>query len=412
MASLPIEVLYGLYLGVLTGIVPALVAWTLGFAFKYFTGVTVPGLGVVALSVAIAGANGGLLALSDPTVTGSELQARLSVALLVVLMITLYAHSAGDRMGGKLPRRLSLRTLTERTLSTDVVELVGGRGTVRVTVAGEVTDLESYPPMPADLRAAIRDVSWTFPADLPLSELETRVADRLRMEFDLTDAAVRLDERARATVSAAPPTGGLSKRIPSEHRAVSVETLVPTGLARGDEVVVDAGGSRYAGTVVSVATGGSGATAPTAGTETETAVDGESDEAAPRPAPRAPATAGGEGRVTLAVRWPDAEPLLAATVDRIAVRSRGVRREFEVVSLLRRGGKRFWKLTVREGAALDETSLGDASVRDAYGVVVLAVRHEGRWTLAPRGTQTLAAGDDLFAVGSRERLAAFQEAVA
>lgn len=60
MASFPVEVLPGLYLGILTGIIPALVAWAFGFAFEYVTGVTVPAFGVVVLAVAIAGVNGGL----------------------------------------------------------------------------------------------------------------------------------------------------------------------------------------------------------------------------------------------------------------------------------------------------------------------------------------------------------------
>ncbi|MFB6142593.1 MAG: potassium transporter TrkA, partial [Halorientalis sp.] len=242
MASLPVELLYGLYLGVLLGVVPVLVAWSFGFLFKYVTGVTVPGLGVVVLSVAIAGASGGLLALTDPTLVTSGNQVRLTVALLVVLMASLYAHAMGDKLGATLPRRLTLKRLTERTLSADVVELAGGRGQVRVTVVGEVDDIEGYPPLPADLRETIADSEYTFPADVPLVELEGRVADRLRADHDLAEVSVRLDERARATVAAAPPVGGLSKRVPAGGRAVSVQALVPAGLAPGDEVTVSAGG--------------------------------------------------------------------------------------------------------------------------------------------------------------------------
>ncbi|RLM52994.1 potassium transporter TrkA, partial [Halorubrum sp. Atlit-26R] len=123
MAALPVEVVYGLYFGVLTGLVPAAIAWLLGFGFRYVTGVTVPGLAVVVLSVAIAGASGGLMALADPTITQSENQVRLTVALLVVLMGSLYAHNRGDAFANEIPRKVSLRKLTERTLSTDVVEL-------------------------------------------------------------------------------------------------------------------------------------------------------------------------------------------------------------------------------------------------------------------------------------------------
>jgi len=57
--SLPVEIVFGIYLGIITGIVPALVAGVLGFVFKYVTDVTIPGLGVVVLALAIAGINGG-----------------------------------------------------------------------------------------------------------------------------------------------------------------------------------------------------------------------------------------------------------------------------------------------------------------------------------------------------------------
>ena len=400
MASLPVEILFGLYLGLLTGIIPALVAGVLGFIFKYVTNVTIPGLGVVVLSLAIAGANGGLMALYDPTLVGSG--ERFIVAILVVLMLSLYAHSQGDKLGGSVPRRLSLRKLTERTLNTDVVELVGGRGQVRVTVSGEVGDIEGYPALPADLRASIRDGEWTFPADVPLIELENRFADRLRSEFDLADVSVRLDEDARATVSAAPPIGALSKRVPAGRRAVSVTALLPTGLAAGDEVEVVADGRTVSGTVVSAKTGEKAAAATDGGTDV-----------APAPPVQTPTVTGGEGRVTLVVSRADAEFLLGvSSVDRLVIDSRGVRREFELISLLRRSGRRFRKLTVAEGGALDGVTLGEASVRDSYAVAVLAVRHDGSWRITPRGSQAVDAGDDLFAIGTREALDAFAEAVA
>jgi hypothetical protein len=407
MASLPIEVLFGLYLGILTGIVPAMVSAVLGFLFKYVTDVTIPGFGVMVLALAIAGANGGLLALSDPTIIRSE---RAVVAVIVVLMLSLYAHNAGDKLGAALPKRLNLRKLTERTLNTDVVELVGGRGQVRVTVAGEVGDIEGYPALPAELRTAIRDGEWTFPADVPLIELESRFADRLRSEFDLADVTVRLDERAQATVNAAPPVGALSKRIPLGRRAVSVAALLPTGLARGDEVDVVADGRTVSGTALSAKSGGSKAEAASAATDGGA---GAATEPSTPAVPTNPTTTGGDGRLTIAVSRGDAEFLLGTSaVDRLLVRSRGVRREFELVSLLRRAGRRFRKLTVRDDGALAGTTLGEASVRDSYAVVVLAVRHEGRWQLVPDGSQAVDTGDELFAVGTRETLAAFEEAVA
>jgi hypothetical protein len=427
MESLPVELLYGLYLGVLTGFVPALIAWALGFTFRYFTGVTMPGLAVVGLGVAIAGLNGGLLALADPAVTVSDDQVRLTVALLVVLMVTLYAHSMGDNMGASLPRKLSLRELTARTLSSDVVELVGGRGQVRVSVVGEVGDVEGYPPLPATLRDEIRAAEWTFPADVPLLELETRVEERLRTAFDLAEASVTLDERARATIAAAPAMSGLSKRLEPGTRAVSTTALVPTGTARGDEVTVLADGERVSATVLGVADGAGGKKAErgggdaavtdggerTAGSRGSSGLrsDGGVDVSPPVETVTVPTAAGGEARVTLSVRRQDATTVLSAAGVALLVRSRGVRREFELVTLLRRAGKRFRRVTVREGGVLDGVTLGEANVREAYGVVVLAVRRDGRWTIAPRGGQAVAVGDELVVAGAYPDLAAFTEVV-
>ena len=414
MASFPVQILLGIYLGVVTGIVPALVAWTLGFVFKYFTSVSIPGFGVVVLSLAIAGVNGGLLALNDDTIVGGDNGTAVLVAIIVVLMLSLYAHAKGDAMGAATPKRLTLKRLTERTLSTDVVELVGGRGQVTVTVAGDVGDLEGYPPLPADLRALLREATVKLPADVPLAELETRVADRLRSDHDLADVTVRLDERGKATVAAAPPTGGLSKRVPQGERAVSVSALLPTGLARGDEVVVATAAGEFDATVLGVRPGetsgvgeGDAAADPSVATDGGEAVEGETPVT-----PASSAAAGGRGRVTLALDRETATTLLRTEVIRLSVRSRGERREFELVSLLRRAGKRIRRLSVREGGALDGVSLGDAAVRDRYGVVVLAVRTGEGWRFAPDGSVEPAAGNDLFVVGTANELDAFQEAVA
>ncbi|MYL68565.1 potassium channel family protein [Halorubrum distributum] len=420
--SLPVEIVFGVYLGVITGIVPALVAGTLGFVFKYVTDVTIPGLGVVVLSLAIAGVNGGLLALNDETIRSSERAPAILTAIVVVLMLSMYAHAQGDRLGASVPKRISLRQLRDRTLSTDVIELVGGRGRVSVEVAGEVNDMEGYPPLPTDTRRAILDGDWTFPADLPLAELEDRFAERLRTELDLADVAVRIDEQARATVSAAPPTGALSKRVPTGKRAVSVSALVPTGIARGDVVRVitpdlDAEGAVIAARSSGKPEPGAAAAAKPAPAgddpdpDEDARTDGGEETVAAPPAATAPTTTGGEGRVTLALDRSEATTLLRADRGRVLVLSRGTRREYELTALLRRAGKRFRRVSVVAGGPLDGHTIGEAEVREAYDVAVLAARHES-WTIAPDGSQSLSAGDDLFVVGSRDALDRFAEVAA
>ena len=398
---LPVEILFGIYLGVLTGMFPALVSWGLGFIFKYVTGVSIPAFGVVVLALALAGINGGLLALTDPAVVQSGY--RVVVALIVVLMISLYAHAKGDAMGASVPKRLSWRKLRDRTLSSDVVELVGSRGEVRIEVVGEVVDMEGYPPLSPDTRSEIKTGEWRLPADLPISELEARFADRLRTELDLADISVAIDELGRATVIAAPPLSGISKRVPEGKRAVSVEALVPTGLARGDEVAVIAGGTEVRGTVV----------AAKSSLTREEAIkpDGGTAESA-LPTTTAPTTTGGDGRITVAVDRSKASELLGVSRAKVVVTARGTRREFELISMLRRAGKRFRTMTIKPTGELTGGTIGGSNAREAYDVAVLAIQRPDGWLVAPRGGTELRAGDELFVVGKRTALDAFEEVIA
>ncbi|OLZ41934.1 potassium transporter TrkA [Natrinema saccharevitans] len=412
MPPLPVEVLLGLYLGLLTGIVPAFVAGSLGFLVRYFTGVTLPGFGVVVLALSIASVQGGLLGLVEPTIAQSP---RLLVAVLVVLMLALYAHNQGDKLGAELPRRLSLTSLRQRTLSADVVELVGSVGQVTVRPTGEVHDMEGYPALSADLRRTLKGGSWRLPADLPLSELEARLEERLRTDHDLADVDVAIDEQARATITAAPPSGGLSRRVPAGQRAVSLTTLVPTGLASGDAVSVRVGDRSIDGTVVSASTeadaaaadGDDGSSKPA----DAVATDGGTDPA-PAANPQA-ATAGGPGRVTIAVSRRDVKPILEAESPRLVVRSRGTSREFEALSPVKREGYAIRRLTVGPAGPTDETVAdGDVSV--------LAVRRQGAetgerrhgWVFAPGIERRLEAGDEAFVAGPDAAVEAFAEAIA
>ena len=412
MTALPFEMLLGIYLGVLTGIIPALIAGVLGFLFKYFTNVSIPGLGVVVLALGIAGVNGGLMALNDENIRTSENAVALLTAIIVVLMLALYAHSQGDKLGGSVPKRISLRTLRDRTLNTDVIELVGGRNQVRITVTGEVSDIEGYPPLTADLRDEIKNGSWTFPADIPVKELETRFVDRLQSELDLADVTVSIDERARAGVAAAPPMGSTSKRVPDGKRAVSLSALVPSGMTRGESVRLVTPTQTVTGTLIAARSGEKPDTETTStglSVDTDLATDGGTD---PEPVvsnpPSASTTTGGEGRVTVVVDRTAVKNVLEASDPQVVVLSRGTRREFEPVSLLRRSGIRFRKLTVKPAGPLDGHTIGAVGVRDRYNVLIIAAKHE-QWQVVPQGSQTLSAGDDLYVIGSCDSLAAFEE---
>ncbi|MFU1782480.1 potassium channel family protein [Haloarcula japonica] len=408
MASLPVEVLMGIYLGLLVGVIPALVSWALGFTFKYFTGITVPGFGVVVLAIALAGVSGGLMALADKSITQAPNAERIITAIILVGMVSLYAHSKGDQLGANFPKRLSLQGLREKKLSADMVEFVGGRDEVRIRIVGDVADMEGYPPLSEPLRAEIRTEEWRFPADLRIGELERRMEERLKSAFDLGDAAVSIDEQGRATVVAAPPFSGLSKRVGDNRHAVSVDALLPTGLARNDEVTVLTEDAQVRGTVVSARS-----TPSVDETPAETPAEPEIVDAEASSTPvQAPTTDGGEGRLTVAVTRTDVQPLLRSAQPKVVVEPRGTHREYELVSLLRRAGSRFRRLTVRADGPLDGTTLRDAHVREAHDVAIVAIRTQDGWQVAPRGDAAVEAGDELYAIGRRTDLDAFAEAVA
>ncbi len=136
----------------------------------------------------------------------------------------------------------------------------------------------------------------------------------LKSEFDLGDAAVSIDEQGRATVVAAPPFSGLSKRVGDNRHAVSVDALLPTGLARNDEVTVLTEDARSGNRRRARSTTSADETPAETPTEPEIA----DSEAPPTPV-QAPTTDGGEGRLTVAVTRTDVQPLLRSAQPKVVV---------------------------------------------------------------------------------------------
>lgn len=411
MVSLPADVLLGLYLGALVGIIPALAVWAASFGFRYTQELSLPRVSALVLGLALAGFTAWVLTVFGDSVLEGAGVVRLSLATLAVVGLSMSAHSKGDRMAETFPRRLSIADLGGRSIDTQHAELTKDGDEVRIRVVGDIGDVEGYPALPADLRALIRNAELELPVDLRLDELERRVADQLEVTFDLASVSVDIDERGRARVSAAPPFSGLSKRVGSGRHAVTVSGLVPTGLARGDEVTVITPSAQVRGTVISAES----ETAEASGAEPDIEPRSEDEpldhEAAPKQV-RTPTTNGGEGAVTVAVTRTDVQPLLRANATKIVVESRDLDREYEVVSMLRRVGHHIQRIAVRDGGELEGSTLGTAALRSDHDVAVLAVRKAGGWQIAPRGETTLAAGDELFAAGTRENLERFASNVA
>ena len=397
------ELLLGIYLGLLAALFPALIAFSLGFTFKYVTDVSVPGLGVVVLGGALAGISGGLMGLIDPEIADNWAGI---TAIGVILMACLWAHSVGDKLAVATPRKLTLKTIRAHRLSTDVLDRVDALGRFRVTVDGEVEDLEGYPPLPESLREEIRTDTWKLSADLSLPELEATLTEKLLEGYDLAEAAVRIDSKGNATIAAAPSIGGLSRRVPQGARAVSIDTLIPTGIARSDRVTIRLPEGDVGGPVVSARTHG-------VNEEPEPEVEKSEDEDSTARTPRrAPTTTGGDGQVTIACSNEDAKPLLSHSTAPTVVEARGSRPEYEAIGILRRGGNRFQKHVVGTGSVLDGTPIREVKFRATYGVAVLAMRRGVSITIVPREDVVLAAGDELLVVGDRADLRSFAEVVA
>ena len=399
VSELLFDIGLGIYLGLLAGIFPAVVAFTLGFSFRYLTGVSVPGLGVVVLAGALAGISGGLLGLLEEQVAQSSAG---MAAFLIVLMLSLWAHSQGDKLGAAVPRQFTLSGLRQVGLSADLLERVDSYGQIRIKPIGSVEDIEGYPPLTEETRESIRADSWKFPADLSISELETRLTEKLLEEYDLSEVSISINADGLADISAAPGTAGLSRRVPSGKRAASIETLLPTGLAIGDRVEVDLPDSPVTGEVVSARTAGAESKSTT---ETEPKPDGGTEE---KPA-RAPTTDGGDGSVTVALSTDEARRLVREEFAKIVVQSRGKSRDYEALDILQGDGNQFELVTVRDGGPFDGVTIGESAIRDRFGVAILAIRRRSERIVAPRGSRGLEAGDELIITGKPDAIGSFRE---
>ncbi len=360
----PVEILTGVSVALLFGIVCAAIIGCITVVVGYVADETVPSVVGGVATVAITGA--GLYAAA--VVDGSTIQPGLLLGVGLCFVLGLYGTSWGSQFAADLPRTTAGSTERTQPLVADAVDAVDAMGQVTIRSSGGVREFEGYPPLGPGLRATLEDGAWRLPADCPLSELETRLEDRLRTSYDLEAVSVSVDGRGRATITAAPPANGVAKRVPEGWRAVSTRALLPTGLAPGDDILVATESTTVSGMVLSatvtpVADGGytSPNTAPT--------VDTSSDNRSKRDGSSLSSEAeacGGDGYVTVAVPTTDADVVLETERVRIVVRPSGSTHEFDAVSLLERGGTSIRRVTVTD-AVLDAVS-DDETELDVFAI--------------------------------------------
>lgn len=374
--TLHVDVLIGVTFGVLVGLLPALVVAAATVVLARYTEYGVGTIAAVAVALPLAGANAYVLGLASGEPTAAA--PRLAVASVVAVALALYANSQGAALADRLPTDRSAATRSDRTLSAAALDDVDGSGELCLSVTGAVEDVDGYPPLGPDLRARIEADSWRLPADLPLSALESRLTARLETEYDLSTASVSVDDRGRISVAAAPPARDLAERLPEDRRAVSVDALLPAGLARGDRVAVSVDGESLAGTVVSASA--------RAGVESDPggAVAGSDDaETGTAAATGDGGTVGGAGRVTISMPTADARRVLAADGGEVTVRPRETNPAFEAFSHLRRAGKEIRRVVLTDGS---RDRIADA----AEELEIVGVRRDesgddpsGKWRFGP-----------------------------
>lgn len=396
MASAYVEVILGVAVGVMAGVGPALAAAVAG-------GV-VPSLGdrryakgYVAISaLPIAGAVAIGAGLVTPTL---EQVPRIATGGVVVALLSVFGFDQGANVGSTLHPNTRKPIERGRSLSGDIIDAVDGAGQVVVRPAGTIETLAGYPDLPPALRETIADERWRLPADLPLPEIEDRIRRQLELAYPLDAVTVTVDPRGTVTVAAAPSVTGLARRVPEDHRAVSIATSVPAGITPGDRVLVETDTGTVDGIVL-------GSTTPDDRHEDEigeTATNvGEHVETTDATAPAE--RQGGHrhrSRLTVAVPTRHADALLAEQSAPVAVESRDTRPDYRALSLLDRAGQSVRMTTVDEGLLA-----GVEDAPDEVGVFAAASGPEAGdedWTFGP-SLADLAPGWRAILVGDGTRL--------
>lgn len=380
MTTLPTEALLGISFGLLVGVVGAVVVGVVGYVGTAYLDRSVPRALAVAIALLLAAPGAIALGALEPTPAHAP---RALLGSFVVILLALYGNSRGQWLGESLPRDVALPTVRERTLSTDAAGSIDGTGHVTVQTSGEIRDVDGYPPLSPPVKQALRESSWQFPADLPIPELATRLEDRVRSHHDLAVVSASVDARGRATLAAAPRTAGVAARVPDGYRAVTVSSLVPSGLAPGDDVVVHTKSDAVAGSVLGVgaATSADGAGSAPPGADRVDDAD-----------PRAP--------VTVSVPTEEAAALMGPTPGRVVAVPRGVPQDFEAVSLLDRADATVRKILltaeVRDAIESEDGAVDVLAVQSSAGD---ATTLDPGWTIAP-SDDDVAAADVGFVAGA------------
>lgn len=377
MASAYGEVILGVALGGTAGVVPAVAAAIAGgvqpslserrFIRGILAIISLPVAAVVAIAI-------GVLAWHP------EQAPRMVAGGSVVPLVTVYGFEQGTRVGSVMHSDRGGGLERGRSLAGVAVGGIDAAGQVTIRSHGAIRTVPGYPDLPGELERSISAAQWRLPADLPLSELESRIERQLRLAYDLEVADVTVDPRGKATVAVATPASGIARQVPAGHRAVSISTPVPAEIESGEEIIIATSDHMIEGTVISSRPRSDPSlyldkSEPVRMRSVEHNRQGRESllKEVDRRSRRV--------RLTVAVPTDQVDVLLGEDVVTVAVRSRDTRPEFRALSLFDRSGLSV-QMTRIENEMLDEVENTETAA-DVFAARSPSEDTPENWTFDP-----------------------------
>lgn len=321
------------------------------------------GLGAIAVWLNLTGSLGNFIEGEAGIVT-------LETAVVNVASLAVGALTAN--YGGVLGDRAAVEFSTISTSYpyegdvTRMVRSVGRTVTVEIPGADKIKDIDGYDPVSDETKEEIADKRLVFPRGLTVEELRSRVAERLREEYEVGYADVELNERGEVEfLGLGRGVSGIGPTLGPGTCALALRADPAYSSGPGDNVQLWR--KKDDGTAERVASG------------------------------ELRATAG--DTVTVALDNNDAAKVDQSETYRLVTlpSEKGPERRF--ASMLRSADETVSVHTVAEGSPLVGTELG------SVGVPVVAVRAPGGDIEAvPPRTRVISEGDTVYAVGRPDEL--------
>ncbi|WEL17699.1 TrkA, K transport system, NAD-binding component [Halorhabdus sp. SVX81] len=276
MTATALAILLGAGFGLIVGTIVAGTTGSIGFASRYDRGhqlstgavVVVAGLLVGVLSLLIVTVSPGIeftateqYHLSFPTVRamvgfGVEHAPFVGVFGVVSTLLGVYGYSQGDRIAGDMPATETSPGYNRRALAPKTVASADATGNISLDVTRDNRHVENGYSLSRGQWHAIESRAWTVPVDLPIVELESRLAARIQTTVGVDVSAVSIDQQGRATVTAEHSSKSVGPQLSDGQRAVTVRTVVPAELQAGDQVTLVSDADTVDGVVLGVGSAG------------------------------------------------------------------------------------------------------------------------------------------------------------